>query len=95
MSGTVFHGLDEMGAQSAIGDEWWVPRQFHSTREKARTFFAEQSGEPWVEIRVLSEFMRHDENAADEFSEYVVCGKDAPGAFPVWGWRSADGLALT
>lgn len=80
------HEMDEMGAHGDDG-EVWLPRSRY-TREQARTWMTEYTGERWIDHRVLARHMRHcpEHPAAGEFDgEYwTECEKDAPGAFPVW-----------
>jgi hypothetical protein len=75
------------GAWSEDGTAWYA-REHFPTRSKARTEFANFTGIPWIEVRVLARFSRHapDDPAAGEYDgEYwVECDADAPGAFPVW-----------
>lgn len=80
------HEMDEMGAQDEMGVVW-LPRSRY-TRTQARTWFANWTGMPWIEARIVSRFMVHapDDPGAGEYDgEYwVECSRDHPGAFPVW-----------
>lgn len=79
------HEPDEMGAWSDEGVAW-VPRSIYPTREAARTWYAREIGEPWIDARVYARYARHDPES--EYAEspewWTECSADEPGAFPVW-----------
>ena len=81
------HEMDRIGAWSSEDGTAWLPRS-HYTRSQARSFYAEWCGAPWIEVAVLARYARHapDDLGAAEFDGefWVECGREAPGAFPVW-----------
>lgn len=61
----------------------WLPRSRYSKQSDARKFYAEHTGVPYVEIRVLARWAVHDPRPYEP-EWWVECPKGTPGAFPVW-----------
>lgn len=79
----------EMGSEGAWSEqgEAWFPRS-RLSRSQARTVFTSMTGAHWIEVRVLARYARWapELHEAQEYegSYWVECGRDEPGAFPVW-----------
>lgn len=94
---------DHMGVWSDDGDPVWLPREHYPTRTEARYFAMRELDAMFMEVKVLSRWMRYDPHIAGTREEplwwddlWVECDRSEPNAFPVWRvesytlpWRSS------
>lgn len=83
---------DRMGVWADEGERVWLPKEHHPTRTDARRFAMSEMECGFMEVKVLSRWMRYAPYVATDEGRQPIwlddlwteCSKDEPNAFPVW-----------